>query len=70
MKLIISDVVISSLPYVKLEISKDFNTKAWDLIKSSLKRTCQSHVVAHHENFVRFSNFMIFLTFDLSIQSY
>ena len=43
MKLIISDVVIGSLPYVKLEISKDFNTKPWDLIKSSLKQIQNSN---------------------------
>ena len=43
MKLIISDVVISDLPYVKLEISKDFDIKPWDLIKSSLKQIQNSN---------------------------
>ena len=43
MQLKISDVVINDLPYVKLEITNDFNKEAWNLIKSSIKKIQNSN---------------------------
>ena len=38
MKFHISQVVSNNLPYVKVDISKDFNKTAWDLIRNSIKK--------------------------------
>ena len=38
MKFHISQVVSNNLPYVKVDISKNFNKTAWDLIRNSIKK--------------------------------
>ena len=43
MQLTISDEIINNLPYVKLQISDDFNNEAWDLIKGSIKKIQNSN---------------------------